>query len=97
MTSYDAAAPVVPSPTWFPRLPHHEIDSLIDRLNSCAAVDPADVLRLVRLVTREIDNLRSTTHRLVAERLLRAQEQAARIVAEAELTASGVRASANAE
>ncbi|AIY17021.1 hypothetical protein GUY44_17115 [Pimelobacter simplex] len=72
-----------PAPDWPAFLPHREIDRLLERLEHAAVVDPAEAARLLRLVTKEVQRLRSMTLRLTTEKLAEADREARGIVSEA--------------
>lgn len=72
-----------PRPDWPTYLPHREIDSLLSRLEEAVTLDPAEASRLLRLVTKEVQRLRSISLRLTTEKLAEADREARGIVTEA--------------
>ncbi|MEV5000397.1 hypothetical protein [Nocardioides sp. LML1-1-1.1] len=68
---------------WPAYLPHREIDALLAQLEDAVSVDPRDVGRLLRLVAKEAQRLRSMALRLTTEKLAEADREARGIVTEA--------------
>lgn len=79
------------STDWPAYLPHREIDSLLARLETAVSVDPAEAARLLRLVTKEVQRLRSMALRLTTEKLAEADREASGILSEALLHADSMR------
>ena len=77
---------------WPTFAPHREIDALISRLEDAITHDPAEVARLLRLVTKEVQRLRSISMRLTTEKLARADREASGILNEALGQADSMRA-----
>ncbi|GAA1525709.1 hypothetical protein [Nocardioides humi] len=72
-----------PAPDWPAFLPHREIDHLLERLEHAMVVDPTEAARLLRLVAKEVQRLRSMALRLTTEKLAEADREARGIVTEA--------------
>ena len=79
---------------WPPFLPHREIDLLIERLESGASDDPGDGYRLLTLVAKEAQRLRTMVLRLSTAKLSEAEREARSIIAEALGQADAMRAAA---
>lgn len=76
---------------WPPRFPHLAIDRLLDDLEHGRTVDPAESQRLLGLVAREAQRLRTTVARLSIDKLSDADREARAIVAEAQRHAHELR------
>ena len=70
-------------PAWPAYLPHREIDTLLAQLESAIAVDPAEAARLLRLVAKEAQRLRTLALRLTTEKLADADREASDILSDA--------------
>ncbi|MBM9459513.1 hypothetical protein JK386_06330 [Nocardioides sp. zg-536] len=77
--------------TWPPFVPHREIDQLVDRLESGLAVDPGEAFRLLGLIAKEAQRLRTLVLRLSSAKLSEADREARAIVAEALRQADAMR------
>lgn len=85
-SSEDPADPTcgpAPDPTWAPHVPHRQIDALIDRLAMGETTDPAEAYRLLGMVAKEAQRLRTMVVRLSTAKLADADREARFIVAEA--------------
>lgn len=78
--------------SWPPSFPHREIDALIERLDDGRSFDRGDAYRLLALVAKEAQRLRSTAVRLAAAKLSEADREAREVVAEAIEQADAMRA-----
>lgn len=79
---------------WPPFIPHREIDLLIERLETGASADPGDGYRLLTLVAKEAQRLRTMVLRLSTAKLSEADREARSIIAEALGQADAMRAAA---
>lgn len=86
--------PEDPGHQWPPGFPHSQIDGLVDRLRHGRTSDPQEAARLLQLVAREAQRLRSAVVRLSVARLSAAEREAAGIVAEAQARADEIRSMA---
>lgn len=77
---------------WPPFLPHREIDQLIERLERGTSDDPSDGYRLLTLVAKEAQRLRSLVLRLSTAKLSEADREARSIISEALGHADAMRA-----